>query len=124
MYIAAKITILIASRRFGKSEGIIAPALLRNVQAMPGSTGGIIGSTYKQVLTRTLPATIAGLERLGYREGEHYFIGRKAPKSACFKEPKIKPRSWDYFMHWYNGSVNAIISQDIKYSSNSSTIGP
>ena len=122
MYLAARILIVIASRRFGKSEGIIAPTMLRNVQAMPGSTGGIIGSTYKQVLTRTLPATLAGLERLGYREFEHYYIGRQAPKNSGFEQPRIKPRNWDYFMHWYNGSVEAIISQDIKHSSNSLTL--
>lgn len=122
MYMAVRILVVIASRRFGKSEGILMPTLLRNVQAMPRSTGGIVGNSYKQALTRTLPATLAAFERMGYREGEHYYVGRKAPKSAGFAEPSIKPRNWDYFIHWYNGSVNAIISQDIKYSSNSLTL--
>jgi hypothetical protein len=122
MYLAVRILVVIASRRFGKSEGIIMPTLLRNVQSMPRSTGGIVASSYKQALTRTLPATLSALERLGYREGEHYYVGRKAPKSAGFAEPYIKPRNWDYFIHWYNGSVDALISQDIKYSSNSLTL--
>lgn len=112
----------IASRRFGKSEGIIMPRLLQSVQSMPRSSGGIVGATYKQVLTRTLPATLHALNRLGYREGVHYFVGRKAPKTSGFAEPYIKPRSWDYYIHWYNGSVNPIISQDIPYSSNSLTL--
>ncbi len=120
--IAPRNLVAIASRRFGKSEGIIMPRLLQNVQSMPGSGGGIVASTYKQALTRTLPATFHALERLGYREGIHYFVGRKAPKTAGFKEPIIKPRQWDYYIHWYNGSVNAIISQDIPYSSNSLTL--
>ncbi len=120
--IAARNNYIIASRRFGKSEGIIMPRLLQNVQSMPRSSGGLIGSTYKQVLTRTLPATLFALERLGYREEIHYFVGRKAPKTSGFADPYIMPRSWDYFIHWYNGSVNPIISQDIPYSSNSLTM--
>ncbi len=122
MYMAVRNLVVIASRRFGKSEGIIMPTLLRNLQSLPRSTGGIVSSSYKQALTRTLPATLASFERLGYIEGQHYFVGRKAPKSAGFAEPYIRPRNWDYFIHWYNGSVNAIISQDIKYSSNSLTL--
>jgi hypothetical protein len=122
MYMAVRILVVIASRRFGKSEGIIMPTLLRNVTNMPRSSGGIVSATYKQALTRTLPATLSALERLGYREYEHYYVGRKAPKNAGFKDPYIKPRNWDYFIHWFNGSVNAIVSQDIKYSSNSLTL--
>ncbi len=82
------------------------PILLRNVQAMPRSGGAIVGANYKQLLTRTLPATFHALSRLGYFQNMHYYVGRKAPASAGFKEPYIKPLSWDYYMHWYNGSVN------------------
>lgn len=123
--IAPRNLTVIASRRFGKSEGIIMPTLLRNIQAMPRSSGAIVGQTYKQVLTRTLPATLHALDRLGYHEREHYYVGRQAPKGSGFKDPYIKPRSasaWDYYIHWYNGSVNPIISQDIPFSSNSLTL--
>ena len=120
--IAARNLTAIASRRFGKSEGIIMPILLRNIQAMPKSSGAIVGANYKQLLTRTLPATFHALTRLGYKQNVHYYVGRKAPVSAGFKEPYIKPLNWDYFVHWYNGSVNALISQDIPYSSNSLTL--
>jgi hypothetical protein len=121
-HIAPRNLTAIASRRFGKSEGIIMPGLLRNVQAMPRSNGGIVGANYKQLLTRTLPATFHALTRLGFKQNVHYFVGRKAPQSAGFNEPYIKPLNWDYFVHWYNGSVNALISQDIPYSSNSLTL--
>jgi len=120
--IAARNTVAIASRRFGKSEGIIMPVLLRNVQNMPQSSGAIVARSFKQALTRTLPATLHALERLDFIEGIHYFVGRKAPKTAGFQEPKIKPRNWEYCIHWYNGSVNHIISQDIEFSSNSLTL--
>jgi hypothetical protein len=120
--IGARNNVIIASRRFGKSEGVIMPVMLRNVQNMPQSTGAIVARSFKQALTRTLPATLHALERLGYIDGVHYFVGRKAPKTSGFLEPKIKPRNWDYCIHWYNGSVNHIISQDIEFSSNSLTL--
>jgi len=121
-YIAPRNLTVIASRRFGKSEGIIMPILLRNAQSMVRSSGAIVGSNYKQLLTRTLPATFHALSRLGYQQNVHYYVGRKAPASAGFKMPYIKPLSWDYYIHWYNGSVNPLISQDIPFSSNSLTL--
>jgi len=120
--LAPRNLVVIASRRFGKSEGIIMPILLRNVQSMPKSNCGIISETYKQALTRTLPATFHALSRLGYYEDIHYVVGKKAPKNLNFEEPYIKPRNWDNYIHWYNGSVNPIISQDVPYSTNSLTL--
>lgn len=122
LIIAARILILIASRRFGKTEGIIMPILLRNVQQMPRGQHAIIATTYKQALTRTLPGTIFALGRLGYKEGVHFYTGRKAPEKAGFPDPYIVPKDWAHYIHWYNGSVNPIISQDVPFSSNSLTL--
>jgi len=110
---------VIASRRLGKTEGIIMPTLLRNVQHMPRGQHAFISSTYKQALTRTLPGVLHALKRLGYVEGIHYFVGRKAPDKMGFALPYIQPKDWSHYMHWYNGSVTPIISQDVPYSSNS-----
>lgn len=121
-YIAAHTSVIVAGRRFGKTHGIIAPWLLRNAQHMPGSAGGIVGSTFQQLLTRTLPGTFKALEDMGYKRNVHYFIGRKPPVSAGFKEPVIKPVSYDHVMSWYNGSVEYLISQDVPGSSNSLTL--
>ena len=120
--IAPKDLNLVGSRRFGKSEGVGMPVILRNIQAMPRSNGAIVATTYKQALTRTLPATLHALSRMNYIEGVHYYVGKRAPKKANFKEPYIIPRNWDYIIHWYNGSINTIISQDIAFSSNSLTL--
>ncbi len=122
LHMMVRILVVLASRRFGKSEGIIAPRLLQHIQLMPRGQHGIVAATYKQALTRTLPATFHALERFGYKEGSHFYVGRKAPKSACFAEPYIKPRNYDNYVHWYNGSVNPIISQDVQFSSNSLTL--
>ncbi len=113
---------IVASRRFGKSDGIIAPRLLRNVQHMPQSAGAILQATFQQALARTVPASMASLARMGFKEGVHYFVGRKAPKTAGFKKPLINPATYDHVIHWYNGSIQHILSQDVKFSSNSLTL--
>lgn len=122
MHLAPRILYVIASRRFGKSEGIIMPTLLRNIQHMPRGQHAILAKTYKQALTRTLPGTLHALSRMGYTEGIHYFAGRKAPDKSCFKLPYIVPKDWSHYIHWYNGSVSPIVSQDVPYSSNSLTL--
>ena len=121
-YIAAHTSVIVAGRRLGKTHGIIAPWLLRNVQHMPQSGGGIIGSTFQQLLSRTLPGSLKSLEDMGFYRNIHFFIGRKPPKAAGFKEPIIKPISYDHVVSWYNGSVQYLISQDIPGSSNSLTL--
>ncbi len=120
--IGANSETIIAARRFGKSDGIIAPRMLRDAQHMPRSAGAIYAATFQQALSRTLPAAVAALRRMGYHNEKHFFIGRKAPKNMDFKIPYIEPQSWDHVMHWYNGSIVHILSQDVKFSANSLTL--
>jgi hypothetical protein len=112
---------IVCGRRFGKSDGIIGPDLLFDVQHMPRSTGWFYGATFKQLLSRTLPATLAFLERYNYRQDYHFFIGRKAPKWMNFKMPYIQPRDWEHCIHFYNGTVVHLLSQDVRFSANSLT---
>ncbi len=121
-YVAAHTSVFIGGRRLGKSHGLVGPWLLRNTQHMPRSGGGIVGNTFQQLLTRTIPGTLKGLEDQGYKRNLHFFIGRKPPKAAGFNEPVIKPISYDHVISWYNGSVQYLISQDIPGSSNSLTL--
>jgi hypothetical protein len=121
-YIAAHTSVFVGGRRVGKSHGLNAPWLLRNLQHMPRSGGGIVGSTFQQLLTRTLPGTLKALADQGFKRNVHYYIGRKPPKAVGFKEPVIEPVSYDHVISWYNGSVQYLISQDVPGSSNSLTL--
>jgi hypothetical protein len=121
-YTAAHTSIIVAGRRFGKTHGVVAPWLQRNVQFMPRSGGGIIGATFQQILTRTLPGTLRALGDMGYKRDIHYFVGRRPPQAAKFIKPVIEPVSYDHVVSWYNGSVNYLISQDVPGSSNSLTL--
>jgi hypothetical protein len=102
---------LVMGRGAGKST-IIGKHIVDVVHSMPRSAGVIVGETYQQILTRTLPSTIASLERLGYKKDLHFFVGRRAPKSFKFEEPYEPPLDYTHFMHWYTGAGFHFVSQD------------
>lgn len=121
-YTAAHTSVIVAGRRFGKTHGIAAPWLLRNLQFMPKSSGGIVGTAYQRLLTQTLPGTLQALDDMGFKRNVHYFLGMRPPKSAGFKTPVREPARFDHVISWYNGSVQYLISQDIPGTSNSLTL--
>lgn len=98
-------------RGAGKST-IIAYQLKEIAHKMPRSSSLIVGETYQQILTRTLPSTIASLERMGYYKDLHFFIGKTAPKSWKWQEPYEPTGKYDYYMHWYTGAGFHLVSQD------------
>lgn len=118
--IGANTTVIVAGRRTGKTDSIAAPFVLRNMQRMLGSTGGIVVPTFKHGLTNTIPGLLAAWKRWGFIEGIHYVVGRKPPKS--FRQPIIDPKDYEHVISFYNGSVAVIISQDRPGSSNSLTL--
>jgi hypothetical protein len=122
MYTGANTEVIVAGRRFGKSHGIMAPRILRNIHAMKKSAGAFVAATFQQALTRTLPSTFAALREMGWVRDVHYVVGHRPPKKLGFAEPIIKPMNFDHVISWYNGSIQHIISQDIKGSSNSLTL--
>ena len=118
--IGANISVIVAGRRTGKTDSIAAPFVLRNMQRMPGSTGGIVVPTFKHGLTNTLPGLLAAWKRWGYIRGVHYVIGRKPPKT--FARPITEPADYEHVVSFYNGSCAIIVSQDRPGSSNSLTL--
>ncbi len=119
MAIAAKNEYIVASRGFGKSEGVDAPRLIRNVFAMPRSCGALLSPTYGKLLRNTLPAVFHALERLGYRRDIHYVVGKRPHPRLNFKKPWIEPFNFDYVISWFNGSIQHLISFDRPMSANS-----
>lgn len=115
-------TVVVGGRRLGKSHGIVAPFVLRNTQYMPGSSGGYVGATFQQALTRTLPGTFKALADFGYKRNQHFVIGRRPDKKLNFKTPIIEPEKYDHVISWYNGSIQYIITQDGVGTSNSLTL--
>lgn len=118
--IGANTSVIVAGRRTGKTDGLAAPFVLKNVQRLRGGTGGIVVPTFKHGLTNTLPGLFAALKRYGYIRGVHYVIGRKPPKG--FGKPIIEPTDFEHVISFWNGSCAVLISQDRPGSSNSLTL--
>lgn len=124
MAINAHSEYIVASRGTGKSEGIDARFILRNVWAMPGSTGALISPTYTKAWANTLPAILHGLAQWGYYENLHYYVGRKAPTDANFKMPKRMPlrSAWTSAIHFWNGTIIIVLSFNQGMSANSMSL--
>mgnify|MGYP003412250144 FL=1 len=61
--IGANTSVIVAGRRTGKTDSIASPFVLRNMQRMKGSTGGIVVPTFKHGLTNTIPGILAAWKR-------------------------------------------------------------
>lgn len=118
--IGANTTVIVAGRRTGKTDSIAAPFVLKMMQRMKGSTGGIVVPTYKHGLTNTIPGLLSAWRRWGFIKDVHYVIGKQPPK--VFEKPITEPVSYEHVITFYNGSVAVLISQDRPGSSNSLTL--
>ena len=99
------------SRGAGKST-ILGWYVKEAVRTMPRATGILVGATYMQMLSRTLPSTKEGLEMFGFYENIDYVIGRSG-KSLGFDMPFQSPNSWRNMIHFRNGFVLAMVSLDM-----------
>lgn len=99
-----------AGRGAGKSF-ILGYALSMAVINMPRSTGVIVGETFVQIKSRTLPSTKEGLEKMGFFEGIDYVVG-KSGKSLGFNMPFQAPDSWANVIHFRNGAIAVMVSLD------------
>jgi hypothetical protein len=99
-------------RATGKTQGPIAERSIKAANAMPRGATGIVGTTYMQLLDRTLPPLLKSWERFGYYEGIHYWFRRFPGKyqnvpTAIY--PALQP---EHCITWWNGHVFHFISQD------------
>ena len=110
---------LLAARRFGKTDGSIGPRIYRVSQSMARATNLWLGNSRKQLYTRTVPGTIAAIERFfGVQEGRHFGWG-KPPRWV--PSPIIKPKTWDNCIWFANGTIWQLISLAVTGSANSIT---
>lgn len=83
------------------------------VYDMPMSKNFILGATYQNILTKTLPSTVKALRMLGFIKDKHYFIGRTPPPKWEWPdsyEPPLEPSHSIFFM---NGTVFDLLSEDV-----------
>jgi hypothetical protein len=97
-------------RGTGKSF-ILAFFMKKMVKQMPGAAFGLVGSTYQQILSRTLPSTKKGLAFLGIYENVDYVVGKSGEKYG-FEMPFETPDKWNNVIHFSNGAIFHLISLD------------
>jgi len=97
-------------RGTGKSF-ILAFFMKEMVKQMPGASFALVGSTYQQILSRTLPSTKKGLAVLGIYEGYDYVVGKNGAKFG-FAEPIYPPDKFDNIIHFSNGAIFQLVSLD------------
>lgn len=115
-YSGARDIRLLASRRFGKTDGCIAPRIKNVSSSLPRSTNIWLGNSRKQLYTRTVPGTIAAIERFfGFREGVHFGWGRIPAK---YPKPIIEPRTWDNIIWFANGTIWQLVSMAVQGAAN------
>jgi hypothetical protein len=110
--------VLIAGRGMGKSEGIIAPRLIRWFQDMPRASIIAEAATYQQHFNRTLPGIFAGFEKWGWQRDRDYWVGKYAPDKLMIDKPFFKPLKPEYMIHTKTGACVVLVSQDRPGSAN------
>lgn len=119
LYMGARDERDIAARRVGKTDGLVAPYVWAASNSMPGMLGAWLAVSRQQGFSKTIPGTMAALERLfGFKIGVHIGWGRP-PKHA---RPSIfKPKTYDNIIWFANGAQWALISLAQTASANSYT---
>ena len=97
-------------RGSGKSTGL-AYGVRQFVVQMPRASFFLVGATYSQILSRTLPSTIEGLEMFNLFQEVDYVVGRSGKKQG-FQMPFQPPNQWNNVIHFSNGSIFQLVSLD------------
>lgn len=119
LYMGARDERDVAARRTGKTDGLVAPYVWMTSNSMPGMLGAWVAVSRQQGFSKTIPGTMAAMERMfGFQIGIHMGWGRP-PKHV---RPSIfKPKSYENIIWFANGAQWALISLSQTASANSYT---
>lgn len=119
LYMQPKDERVIAARRVGKTDGLVAPYVWAASNSMPGMLGAWVAVSRQQGFGKTIPGTMAALERMfGFTIGVHIGWGR--PPKHC-RESIFKPKNYDNIIWFANGANWVLISLSQTASANSYT---
>lgn len=110
--VQAQFTLAFMGRGGGKTHGLGGPFTVRNVMDMPRGNHFVSCSSYEKVLNDILPKLQKSWEEQQYYEGVHYWVRQWAPERLHIPKPYLAPTTPHYIIHWFNGSVNRLVSVD------------
>lgn len=84
------------------------------VANLPRAAHILVGSTYSQMLGRTLPSAIEGLEMFGIYKDVDYVVGQCGKKFGFEMphQPPSGPLGWKNIIHFSNGAIFPLVSLD------------
>lgn len=113
--LGAKYNVEIHGRGTGKSSAV-GWSVNKVNRIMPRSVTSVTGTTFGQLLTRTLPSTFKFLQSIGYKQHSskedpgNYVIGQKPPKH--FLRPYESIMKHENIISFANGNALILFSQD------------
>jgi hypothetical protein len=109
----SQLNVCLWGRGTGKSEGPMCDFTMHNIFTMPKANGFLLGVSYQQLLSRTLPPLIASWEeRYRFKEEKHFWLRKYAPKELMRPKAFRHPQDAKNYLHVYNGSGIYLASQD------------
>lgn len=97
-------------RGAGKST-VLGYAINLAANELRQATGVLVGQTYQQILSRTLPSTKQGLAMFGLFEGVDYVVGWGGKKLG-FAMPLQAPNAWKNVIHFRSGFILVLVGLD------------
>lgn len=97
-------------RGSGKSTGF-GYVMREFSKRLKGASIALIGATYSQILSRTLPSTIEGLSMFGLYQDVDFVVGQSGKRKG-FDMPFQPPNQWNNVIHMSNGTIFQLVSQD------------
>ena len=92
---------LVAGRGTAKTTEIQVERVIEMVRDTPGAPAAWIADTFTNLTANVLPMVFEGLERKGFREGDHYIVEKQPPTftdKECANLPEwLKPHFWKPF---------------------------
>lgn len=98
-------------RGTGKST-VLAYMMKEMAISMPRGKFALTGTSFKSMLSETLPSTIEGLEMFGLFQNIHYYVGQRAPLKLGWAVPFQPPNDWTNCIHFFTGAAFFMVSQD------------
>lgn len=116
--IRAVLTFIFAGRGTFKTTKGIALYVIDMVYQMPRSTGVGVGLSFEHLGDNTIPPLLEALEEFGFKQGQHYVIGKKPPAHWLRPYGGILNDKYDHVMSWHNGTCIYLVSLVKKASAN------
>lgn len=116
--VRANETYLFGSRGSFKTSRGIALFVVDMVYAMPRSSGALVGLSFEHLGDNTMPPLLVALQEFGFRDGEHFVVGKRPPQDWEKPFLGVYEEKYDHVMTWHNGTVVHLISLAKKASAN------